>query len=486
MIKHKERKPAVIGVFGVAHQPYWHQFPGLYESLCAFHASLVQKLTRPDTRVIDLGILDSDKMGFAASRRFNAEDCDLIVCNMTTYATSSVFAPVLRDGNAPMILTALQPRDALDYDKANTFMQLENDSICSVPEFFGVAERIHRKIHDVIIGTLENDPAVEKQLDDWIAVAKALRAMKGARVGLMGHVLNAMYDMHADPTAIFSTFGIHVPLLEVDELITCYNAVTESEVAARKALILKEFDTPDPKSDPLTSRLTETDLTLAARASAALECFVKEKELDGLAYFYSGTENTLHRTVTSSLIVGNSLLIAEGIPMCGEFDIKTCIAMLLMDAIGAGGSFAEIHPFDFAAGQILVGHDGPHHMAIAEGKPILRSLKAYHGKEGSGASVEFKLKEGPITMLSINHTADGAFRFVLGEGVSNRGPIPPTGNTNTRASFSPDTRTFIKKWCMASPTHHFALGVGHVAGILLKLAGVLGVECEVISSPCDR
>lgn len=480
MIEHKSRKPAVIGVFGVAHQPYWHQFPGLYESLCSFHKILVGMLTREDTRVVDLGILDTDKKGYEAALRFNAEDCDLIVCNMTTYATSSVFAPVLRDAKAPMILTALQPRDALDYEKANTFMQLENDSICSVPEFFGVAARIKRKIYDAIIGTLENDPAVEKELDDWISVAKALRAMKGARVGLMGHVLNAMYDMHADPTAIFSTFGIHVPLLEVDELIESYEKVTDKEVEERKALILREFDTPEPKSDPLTSKLTDHDLTLAARASAALESFVKEKDLDGLAYFYAGTANTLHRIVTSSLIVGNSILIAEGIPMCGEFDIKTCIAMLLMDAIGAGGSFAEIHPFDFGADQILVGHDGPHHTAIAEGKPVLRSLKAYHGKEGSGASAEFKLKEGPITMLSINHSADGGFRFVLGEGTSNKGPIPPTGNTNTRASFAPDTRTFIKKWCMAAPTHHFALGVGHVAGVLEKLADILGVECEVI------
>ena len=480
MIEHKPRKPAVIGVFGVAHQPYWHQFPGLFESLSSFHQILVKKLSRENTRVIDLGILDTDQKGYEAALRFNAADCDLIVCNMTTYATSSVFAPILRDAKAPMILTALQPRDALDYEKANTFMQLENDSICSVPEFFGVAERIKRKIYDAIIGTLENDPSVEKELDDWIAVAKALRAMKGARVGLMGHVLNAMYDMHADPTAIFSTFGIHVPLLEVDELIESYKKVTDEEVEERKALILREFDTPEPKSDPLTSKLTDHDLTLAARASAALESFVKEKDLDGLAYFYAGTENTLHRVVTSSLIVGNSLLIAEGVPMCGEFDIKTCIAMLLMDAIGAGGSFAEIHPFDFGADQILVGHDGPHHTAIAEGKPVLRSLKAYHGKEGSGASVEFKLKEGPITMLSINHSSDGGFRFVLGEGTSNKGPIPPTGNTNTRASFAPDTRTFVKKWCMAAPTHHFALGVGHVAGILEKLAEILGVECEVI------
>lgn len=480
MISHKQRKKCRIGLFGVAHQPYWVQFPGLYESLSGFHADLVSHFRRDNTELLDLGILDDPAKAVEGAIAFNAFDCDLIVCNMVTYATSSVFAPILREAKAPMILTALQPRKAMDYPKANTFMQLENDSICSVPEFFGTADRLNRKIHDVIIGTLYDDPQVLSEIDEWIAAAMALRALKGARVGLMGHVLNAMYDMHADPTAVFSTFGVHVPLLEVDELITQYHKVTEAEIEAKKALILSEFDTPDPQSDPLTTRLTDEDLANAAHASCALDRFVTAHRLDGLAYFYTGTENTLHRLVTSSLIVGNSLLIAQGFPMCGEFDIKTCLAMLLMDAIGAGGSFAEIHPFDFACDQILVGHDGPHHIEIADGKPVLRSLKAYHGKSGSGASVEFKLKEGPITLLSINQTGSGSFRFVLGEGFSNAGPIPPTGNTNTRASFAPDTKTFIKKWCMAAPTHHFALGIGHTAGILAKVAQVLGVEYTVV------
>ena len=229
-------------------------------------------------------------------------------------------------------------------------------------------------------------------------------------------------------------------------------------------------------------KLTEEDLFYAAKAAAALERFRKEYKLDGLAYFYAGAEGSENRKLASSLILGNSMLIARGVPMCGEFDIKTCIAMLIMDTIGIGGSFAEIHPFDFDGNCILVGHDGPHHIQLAQGKPVVRSLKKYHGKEGSGASVEFKLKEGPFTMLGINQTADGSFRFVIGEGISNAGAIPATGNTNTRASYLPDTPTFIKNWCLAGPTHHFAMGTGNYAGTLEKLGKVLGVETIVVGT----
>ena len=119
-------------------------------------------------------------------------------------------------------------------------------------------------------------------------------------------------------------------------------------------------------------------------------------------------------------------------------------------------------------------------MAIADGKPVLRSLKKYHGKPGSGASVEFKIKEGPITMLSISQNAQGGMKFVIGEGESVKGPIPPTGNTNTRGFFQPDVKTYMKQWVMAGPTHHFALGIGHHAQELERIAKILSIESIVI------
>ena len=188
--------------------------------------------------------------------------------------------------------------------------------------------------------------------------------MKGARVGLMGHTMEAMYDMHADPTAVATAFGLHVPLLEVDDVAQLYQDVTEEEIAKKIEVINAEFDMPEPKSDPVTSKLTDADKYRAARGAVALDKFVEKHELTGLAYYYEGVEGELNREVISSFIVGNSILNAQGIPMCGEYDIKTCIAMLIMDRLNIGGSFAEFHPFDFREAFIPVGHDGPHHLAV--------------------------------------------------------------------------------------------------------------------------
>jgi len=229
-------------------------------------------------------------------------------------------------------------------------------------------------------------------------------------------------------------------------------------------------------SDPISDKLKPADLEVAARVSLALKAFVATKKLDGLAYYYEGAAQSTEQLVMSNLIVGNSLLTAAGFPMCGESDLKTCIAMMVMDRLGIGGSFAEFHPVDFNENFVLVGHDGPHNVTIAEGKPVLRSLKKYHGKPGFGAGVEFKIKEGPITMLSISSTFDGRFKFIVAEGESVAGPIPPTGNTNTRGFFGDDIRQFLKNWVAEGPTHHFALGIGHHADTILKIGRYLNIE----------
>ena len=480
MITRKNKRTARIGIFAVAHATYRNQFEGLYESLMGFHKDLCDMVKANDVEIIDFGMIDSSEKSYAAAKKMQAADLDVIFCNMTTYATSSVFAPILKEVDRPVILTALQPRRALDYDKANTFMQLENDSICSVPEFTGVAIRLGKKVHDVILGCLYDDEQAKAEIAQWCDIAKVLHDLRGARMGLMGHVMESMYDMHADPTAVSAAFHLHVPLIEMDDVLDLYNTVTEEEVQKKIKLIDEEFDMPEPKSDPVTSKLTDEDKYQAAKSAAALDKLVEKFNLTGLAYYYEGREDSLHRKVATTFIVGNSILNAQGIPMCGEFDIKTCIAMLIMDRLDIGGSFAELHPFDFNDNVILIGHDGPHHLRIAEGKPVLRSLKKYHGKPGSGASVEFKLKEGPITMLGITQTAEGKFKFVIGEGYSKEGEIPPTGNTNTRGCFEPDTKTFIKKWVMQGPTHHYALGIGHHADTIAKIADVLGIEYVIV------
>ena len=436
-MKIPRRKPltANIGVFGVGHHVYWSQFDGLLIEMHRKLDLLTKRVAACGVTATNFGIVDKAADAYALLPKLKAADLDLVFVDMVTYATSATIGAIFRGLDIPVVLVALQPLPAMDYARGTTFMQLCNDDFCSVPEFTGVAVRLGRRTPPVILGHETGDAAAAAELAEWCQIAKVLHDLRGARIGHLGHVLEAMLDMHTDPTSVTAAFGCHVVQCEGEDILRHY----------------QEGDFTDRK-----------------------------KQLDGLAYYYEGTAGTPLRELVTNLIVGNSLLTGAGFPMCGEFDLKTCIAMLIMDRLDIGGSFAEFHPIDFERDSVLVGHDGPHHVNIADRKPVLRSLKKYHGKPGAGAGVEFQIKEGPITMLSIGVKVDGKFKFVIGEGESVRGPIPPTGNTNTHGKFKPDVRTFLKHWVAEGPTHHFALGIGHHAGTIQKIAECLNIESVII------
>ena len=479
------RKPltATAAVISVGLDTYWAQFPGLLEELRKKTEVFLAKLRAHSVTPVDFGMIDNSTKAYEALPKIKASDPDILFVDMVTYATSATFAVMVRELRCPVVLVALQPLSRMDYLHGTTFMQLCNDDLCSVPEFAGVAIRMGHPVADILLGQLEGDAQTDASIAAWCRIAHARHDLRNARLGLMGHVLDTMMDMQTDPTALSAAFGAHIVPCEAEEVFSEFEPLASADpaVLAMSKRILEFFDTPDPGDDPITSKLTDADLDTAARAGVALERFIAKKRLDGFAYYYESAPGSAMRTLVTNFIVGNSLLTGAGFPMCGEFDIKTCVAMLIFDRLEIGGSFAEFHPMDFGDVTVLVGHDGPHHLNIADGKPVLRSLKKYHGKPGSGAGVEFKIKTGPITMLSIGVQANGHFKFVLAEGESVPGPIPPTGNTNTHGKFPPDVRTFLRSWCLEGPTHHFALGIGHHAREVQQLARSFGVDSVIVT-----
>ena len=473
--------PAKIGFFSLGHYLYWPQFAGLKEELLATHAEFAESLRALGVEVIDAGMSDSPAAACEIGDRLQREDVDLLVAFLATYTPSADTLPIVQRVRRPLVLAALQPQSALDYANATTYMQLCNDNICSLPELCCALRRANIDIADAIVGKLHDDERAWGKLAQWANVARALRAVRKGKLGLMGHVYEGMLDMNSDPTMIEGALGAHVEHLELDDLQALVEEVSETDVDVQMALIHELFHFPPPGSDPIAGPVEETELRWAARVSLGLQRLVAKFGLAGLAYYYRGLGNNANERLGCSFAIGSSLLTGRGVPLAGELDLKNCVAMLIMDRIGAGGSFAEIHPIDFDGDFVLVGHDGPHHVGIAEGKPVLRGLTVMHGKSGRGPGVEFAIRNGPVTVLGVTQTGDGRLKFVVAEGQSLPGPIPATGNTNTRVRFRLDIRSFLESWCLAGPTHHFALGVGYQAATLEKLAKVLNIECEVIA-----
>jgi L-arabinose isomerase len=465
-----------IGLFGIGLDAYWPQFPGLEERLKGYAGHVARKLEGVGAQVVNLGLIDTPEKALAAGHEFRRSDVDLIFLHVTTYALSSTVLPVVRRARVPVIILNLSPSVAIDYDWFNglgdrtrmTGEWLAYCQACPVPEIANVFNRCKIPFFQVT-GTLENDPAAWNEITEWVEAARVAHTMEHNRLGVMGHYYGGMLDIYSDLTQQCAHFGGHIEVVEVDELSALRRQVSQAEVEARVADFRVSFDVqPD---------CPQEELERAARTSVALDRLVEIHKLGSLAYYYQGTGNPENEDAISSIILGTSLLTARGIPVAGEYEIKNAQAMKIMDSFGAGGSFTEYYAADFTDDVLLMGHDGPGHIAIAQGKTKVRPLQVYHGKVGRGLSVEMSVKHGPVTLLSVIQTVDGKLKLLMAEGESVAGPILEIGNTNSRYRFSIGARNFMNEWNVHGPAHHCAVGVGHIASKLKKFGALTGIEC---------
>ncbi len=476
MTAHNSGNDLKVGLFGIGLDQYWGQFSGLEDRLKGYVQQTAASLGRTGTKVVNLGLIDTAEKALIAGHDFRKADVDLIFLLVTTYALSSTVLPVVRRAKVPVIILNLSPSAAINYEWFNrigdrtrmTGEWLAYCQACSVPEIANVFNRTGIPFFQVT-GLLEHDPLAWAEIEEWLAAARVAYSMEHNRLGVMGHYYGGMLDIYSDLTQQCAYFGGHIEIIEVDELASLRRKVQDPEILRRIEEFKALFDVqPDCAPD---------ELVRAARTSVALDRLVETHHLGSLAYYYQGAENAENEDAISSIIVGNSLLTARGVPVAGELEIKNAQAMKIMDCFGAGGSFTEFYAMDYRDDVVLMGHDGPGHLAIAEGKTKVRPLQVYHGKVGRGLSVEMSVKHGPVTLLSLVQTKEGKLNLQLAQGESVPGPILEIGNTNSRYKFSIGARGFVNEWSVRGPAHHCAVGVGHLAGKLKKFAALLGMEC---------
>lgn len=468
------RSPAArLGLMSIGLEAYWPQFPELRGRLEGYTARIADRLGGWG-EVVATGMVDSPLRAREAAERLGAARLDLLFIHTATYATSAQVLPVARAAGVPVVVLNLQPEPALDYESVGTAEWLASCSACCVPELCCALERAAIRFR-VVSGTLD-DAEAWRSIEGWARAAGVAACVRRARFGFLGHPYPGMLDMYTDFTAVQARLGSHVEVLEIDDLVQRTEAATEDEVVREVREIEDAFALAEPARDPIAAPLEPEDLRISARVSVGLASLIRDFDLQGLAYYHRGLDGNASERAMAAAIVGASRLTAAGVPCAGEADLKNAIAMLIMDRLGAGGSFTEFYAMDFRESFLLMGHDGPAHLAIADGRPVVRKLRLYHGKSGLGVSVECKVRLGPVTILGLTQRRDGGLRLLCAEGESIPGPTFRIGNTNSRIRFPIGPGDFVTAWSEQGPTHHVALGVGHHAAGIARVAELLGLE----------
>ena len=467
-----ENSKIKVGLFGIGLDTYWDQFDGLFDRLENYQQQIKTKIEGFDVDVADAGMVDNTEKAREAAGFLKSQDIEIIFLYVSTYALSSTVLPVAQKVKVPIIILNLQPVQQLDYESFNkmedrgkmTGIWLEHCQACSVPELAGVFNRSGVR-YDVVTGYLQDEEAWN-EIRGWTDAAKVSFAMRNNRLGVLGHYYNGMLDVYTDLTKQTATFGTHIELLEMCELKKYRDEVSREEIDRKTDEFHSAFDiVPECKTE---------EIKRAAHTSVALDKLVENHGLGSLAYYYEGEPGNEYENIVTSIIAGNTLLTGKNIPVAGECEVKNAQAMKIMAEFGAGGSFSEFYLMDFKDDVVYLGHDGPAHYTIAEGRVKLVPLPVYHGKPGKGLSIQMTVKHGPVTLLAVVEGKDGVFLLVA-EGESVEGPALRIGNTNSRYRFSISAKKFMNQWSKQGPAHHCAIGVGHIAGKIEKLGKIFNI-----------
>jgi L-arabinose isomerase len=359
----------------------------------------------------------------------------------------------------------------MDHATVDTGQWLAYCGACPLPEMANAFLRCGIPFRSVS-GYLEDDRAWAK-IGRWIKATAVRAALRHGRHGLMGHLYPGMLDVSTDLTLVPAILGGHMEILEFDDLRVRVNSVTDAQAAARVTLASEIFEI-DPS-------VQDEDLAWAARVSVGLDQLAEDFSLDSVAYYHRGLEGEQHERLGAGMILGASLLTARGIPAAGEYELRTSLAMMIIDRLGGGGSFTELQALNFRDDVVEMGHDGPAHLAISQRRPLLRGLGVYHGKRGWGVSVEFDVAHGPVTTFGIAQQREGSFRFVAAHGEVVPGPLLQIGNTTSRVDFGCDPGEWADAWSATGISHHWALGTGHLIPELRATADLLGVELTEVA-----
>ena len=493
----KPSKRPRIGLYAVGHPHYWEQFPGLLDRLLGYGRFIEQRMTAWGD-VCNVGMIDEESGSRRAAEQLNAANVDLIFCHAATYAMSAAHIHIAQHCRRPIVVLNLQPTVAMDYERTTTGEWLAHCVGCSVPEIANALNRSGVDFHVVsgLLG-LDHTPAMAlanentaghpeaiaawREIEAWVQAARVARTLREGRMGFLGHTYPGMLDMYSDFTMITAQTGMHVEVLEMCDLAQILQTVTPAQQQAKLEEVRRMFViSEDSPADPLARRPRPEQLEVACRVAVAQEKLVRDFDLDALTYYYRGRAGNEYEVLQEAFILGHSLLTAQGIPCSGEGDMKTAIAMKVCDILGVGGSYSEIVAADYARGTMILGHDGPFHIAISDGKPILRGMGLYHGKWGTGVSVEATVRKGPVTLLNVTQTGDGRLRTIVNQGDAIEAPILRIGNTMTHVRFAKGPTQFMNDWFRLAPTHHCAMSVGHSMDQFQKVATLMEWPCDCL------
>ncbi len=467
---------AKVGVFSIALGAYLPQFPQLVPEFEGQYEAF--KKTLPTTvDIIDGGMVTTKEQAQDAGDKFRAEDVDLVILQMLTYATSYNVLPVVRDLDVPVVVVNVQKKAQPDYANTDIPIWLGELYACGAPgEVVADLNRAGKR-HAVVTGVVEGgDPEVAKQLEQWCTAAQVRRRLRRTNIAQIGRPYPGMMDLYIDETNLYNRMGLYTKQFDWEKMWAIADDIDDqAAIDAKAAEIIDTFDIEGG------AEVSDKPIQEMAKYVVAFEQWVRDEEIGLVASHYDGFAQGQAGVLDSMLIPAFSMLIKQGTACAVEGDMKVAMAMSILKTIAGTGQLSEMYSIDFPEDVVIIGHSGSGDADISTAKkPTLKVVPVFHGKTGGGYLTQFYPGLGTVTYLGITQDGDGNFKFVVAEGENVEGPIFTFGDTNMRMKFSIGAREFMNRWNETGPTHHMAAALGSHTDTILKVAKILNVPVDIV------
>lgn len=455
-----------IGVLPTGHRPYWDQFPNLKQMGERMYGELQRRLHAIGD-LIAPELVDTPEKSIAAAQFFKSNSIDILLVFPFGYATGMCVAPVASSISVPIRLLNAHEDSTYDYTSADTSIYLHHEGVCCIPEYAGTLVDL-RKTFKVRTGHFGDRRFWDEVRSDCLGAAAA-RAFRSLSFAVIGKTYDNMTDMPIDEHRLLRSIGRLLKRPEVEEIENAYACVTRRELDDMFGELREMYDVDESVSND--------HMRFSAQLAVAFDRVITKHDISAFGYYWWGEKEFVTQLRAQSALAV-SRLTALGRPGVTEGDVKTAMAMKIMDLLGAGGMFTEFFSMDFVNDFILLGHDGPSNINVAQGKAQLKHLSVHHGKTGHGLGIDFKVPDGPVTLLNLTQfNAGERFKLIYAIAKTIPGDILQIGNPNCRVRLAKPIHEFMDAWCQQGPSHHIALGLGDRSQELEAFAEAVGFQC---------
>ncbi len=455
-----------IGLLPTGHKIYWGQFPELKEMGNKMYQKLLDELNKVG-EVVAPELVDTVEGAENAAQFFKDKEIDILLIFPFGYTTGMMIVPVVKSVDVPIRIINAHEDSSYDYKNADTAIYLHHEGPCCIPEYAGTLVSLNKSFR-VITGHFNNKDLWREIKEDCNGAAAANR-FKYLNFALIGNTYTNMTDMPTDEHRILKTTGKLLCRPEIEEIEEAYKRVTNEELEDMYKQFRQMYE--------VNPTVTNDHMRVSAKIAVAFDEIIKKYDISAFGYYWWGEKEEITQLRAQSALAV-SRLAAMGRPGVTEGDVKTAMAMKILDLLGGGGMFLEFFSFDYDENFIMVGHDGPSNINVADGKPKLQHLEVHHGKTGHGLGIDFDMKEGPVTLLNLTQfNAGDTFKLIYSVGEIVKGDILNIGNPNCRVRVKKTIPEFFNDWCQQGPSHHLALGIGNLSHEIKVFADTIGFEC---------